>query len=63
MKIIPRHIGYVTLKIAVLKTRTRIDLGLQYAHFLENDDEIFNIFGGMNPQGWDPVFDPKNASI
>ena len=33
MKIIPRHIGYVTLKITVLKSRTSIDLGVQYAHF------------------------------
>ena len=43
-EIIPRHISYVTLKIIVLKTRTRIDLGLQYAYFLKKEDEIINIF-------------------
>jgi hypothetical protein len=48
MKIIPRHIGYVTLKITVLKTRTRIDLGLQYAHFLENDGKISDIFDELH---------------
>ena len=54
MKIIPRHIGYVTLKITVLITRTRIDLGLQYAYFLKNDDKISEFFDELHL--WKPLY-------